>query len=156
VRLSLRAIVVALVIAAAGSALAQETPAVRTLATYGPDILWQPESELSGDIDCDGRPDQALLGRRDDRVYVGVVVSSKPRPEILGFTAGGTVHDAICPEPPVLKIESLDYDPKKTIGRLDGFRRSKRCKGLRLSSGSCSSLRFFWNHKTDELDWWRL
>src|SRR4051794_6119390 len=74
VRLSLRAIVVALVIAAAGSALAQETPAVRTLATYGPDILWQPESELSGDIDCDGRPDQALLGRRDDRVYVGVVV----------------------------------------------------------------------------------
>lgn len=150
------AVVVACLVAAGSPALAQETPAVRTLATYGPDILWQPDSELIGDIDCDGRPDQALLGRRDDRVFVGVIVSSKPRPEILGFTVGGAVHDAICPGPAMLTIESLDYDPKKTIGRLDGFKRSKRCKGLRLSSGRCSSIRFFWNHKTDELDWWRL
>jgi len=156
VRLALRALAVALMLAAAGPTLAQDTPAARTLATYAPDIVWESDSELSGDIDCDGRPDQALLGRRDDRVYVGVVVSSKPRPEILGFTVGGAVHDALCDGPAVLAIESLDYDPKKTIGRLDGFRRSKRCKGLRLSSGRCSSIRFFWNHKIDELDWWRL
>jgi len=153
---ALRAVVVALVVSVSGAVLAQETSALRALTMYGPDVQWEAASELTGDIDCDGRPDQALLGRRDGRVWVGVVVSSKSRPEILTFAVGGAgIQDMICAEPAVLRIESLDYDPKKAAGRIDGFRRSKRCKGLRLSGGDCDSIHFFWNHRTGELDWWR-
>ena len=110
---------------------------------------------LSGDIDCDGRPDQAVLGRRDGKVFVGVVVSSKSRPEILGFAVGASIHDAICAEPAALQVESLNYTPKKSAGRIEGFRRSTRCEGLRLAAAQCESIHVFWNHKIDELDWWR-
>ena len=148
--------IVGFVVSVAGAALAQGTPALRALTTFGPDVQWEAESEVTADVDCDGRPDQALLGRRDGKVFVGLVVSSKVRPEILAFSVGGGIQDAICAEPAALKVESLDYDPRKSVGRLDGFRRSKRCKGLRLSGGQCDSIHFFWNHKKDELDWWRL
>ena len=143
-------------IGVAAVAHAQDTAAFRALATFEPGVRWEAASELTADIDCDGRSDQALLGRGDGRVYVGVIVSSRMRPEILGFGVGSAVHDAICAEPAVLRVESLDYDPKKAGGRVDGFRRSKRCKGLRLSGGACDSIHFFWNHRTKELDWWRL
>ena len=150
------AVVLALLAGVAGSALAQETPAWRALAAYQPAVRWDAASEVTADIDCDGRPDQALLGRSDGRVYVGLVASGQPRPEILGFSIGGGIQDAICAEPAVLRVESLDYDANKAVRRIDGFRRSKRCKGLRLSGGECDSIHFFWNHRTKELDWWRL
>jgi hypothetical protein len=153
---ALRVAALALIAGASGDALAQETPAFQALAAYEPEVRWDASSELSADINCDGRPDQALLGRREGKVYVGLVVSGRARPEILGFGIGGAVQDTICAEPAVLRVESLDYDPKKAGGRLDGFRRSKRCKGLRLSGGQCDSIHFFWNHRTKELDWWRL
>jgi len=152
----LRIALLALLVGAVASAQAQGTPALQALAAFEPEVRWDETSELTADITCDGRPDHALLGRRDGRVYVGLVVSGRPRPEILSFGVGGGIQDAICAEPAVLSVESLDYDPKKAGGRLDGFRRSKRCKGLRLSGGQCDSIHFFWNHRTKELDWWRL
>lgn len=154
--LALRVAVVALLVGVAGAALAQGTPALQALTTFGPDVEWEAASEVTADVDCDGRADQALVGRRDGRIFVGLVVSSKARPEILTFAVGAKIPDAICAEPAVLQVESLDYTPKKSAGRIDGFRRSKRCKGLRLSGGACDSIHFFWNHKTGELDWWRL
>ncbi len=153
---ALRIAVLALMAGGAGGALAQGTPALQALAAYEPEVRWEEASELTGDINCDGRPDQALLGRREGKVYVGLVVSGRARPEILGFGIGGGVQDTICAEPAILRIESLDYDPAKAVGRIDGFRRSKRCKGLKLSGGQCDSIHIFWNHKTKELDWWRL
>ena len=156
--MSMRSAMAALIfmIGLAAAAQAQDTAAFKTLAAFEPGVQWEAASELTADIDCDGRSDQALLGRGEGRVYVGVIVSSRTRPEILGFGVGSGFHDAICAEPAILRVESLDYDPKKAGGRVDGFRRSKRCKGLRLSGGQCDSIHFFWNHRTKELDWWRL
>jgi hypothetical protein len=52
----------------------------------------------------------------------------------------------------VLRVESLDYDPAEAVGKIDGFRRSKTCKGPRLEGGECDSVHVFWNHKTKRLN----
>jgi hypothetical protein len=138
-----------------GVASAQSKDGLRVLATARPEVRWSAATGLKGDFDCDGQPDQAFLGRAGGRVYVGVVRSGHRMPEILDFAVNPGVQEAICAEPAVLRIESLDYDPAKAVGEIPGFRRSKTCKGLRLEGGECDSVHFFWNHKTKRLEWWR-
>ncbi len=141
----------------AGGGEAYSAAVLRAVEAYAPDVKWQAISELAADLDCDGRPDHALLGRHSGNVYVGVVLSSERKPQVLGFAVDPGIQNAICAEPAVLSVESLDYDPPEEMGSIAvaGFRRSKRCKGLRLEGGECDSIHFFWNHKTRRLEWWR-
>jgi hypothetical protein len=120
------------------------------------DIRWETWSVLRGDFDGDGRVDQALLGRGPKRVFVGVVYSSGGKPDILEFAISSGQQAAICSEPAKLEVESLDYDPSDTVGKLEGFERSRTAKGLRLSGGECDDVHLFWNHITKHLGWWRL
>ena len=121
-----------------------------------PNVRWDSKSGLRADFDCDGRPDQAFLGRNAGRVYVGLIRAAAQRPEILDFAVGASIQEEICGEPAELVIESLDYDPEEAVGGIDGFRRSRRCKGLQLRGGECDSIHLFWNHESRSLDWWRL
>jgi hypothetical protein len=125
------------------------------LAAAKPDVKWESATALSADFDCDGRADQAFLGRSGGRVFVGVVGTARSQPAILDFAVGGGMQPAICAEPAVLSIESLDYDPGEAVGEIDGFHRSKACKGLQLEGGQCDSLHLYWNHNTKRLEWWR-
>jgi hypothetical protein len=118
-------------------------------------VQWDARSGLRADLDCDGRADQAFLGRNAGRVYVGVVRAAAIKPEILDFAVDGGVQEAICAEPAKLVVESLDYDPTDAVGPIDGFRRSRACKGLELSGGECDSVHLFWNHALKRIDWWR-
>ena len=143
-------------LALAGGGEAHSPAPLRAVVAYAPDVKWESISELAADLDCDGRPDRALLGRHSGTIYVGVLLSSKREPQLFGFAVDPGIQNAICAEPAVLTIESLDYDPKEEgVGPIAGFRRSKRCKGLRLEGGECDSIHFFWNHKTRRLEWWR-
>jgi hypothetical protein len=126
-----------------GLALAQPADGLRMLSEARPEVRWDAATVLRADFDCDGQPDQAFLGRGGGRVYVAVVRPGKPKPEILDFDVSSIVQQAICGEPAVLRIESLDYDPAEAVGKIEGFRRSKRCKGLRLEGGGCDSVHIF-------------
>jgi hypothetical protein len=121
-----------------------------------PDINWDAKSALTADFDCDGSPDEAFLGRSAGRIYVGVIRAATKQPEILEFGVDASAQDAICQEPAKLEIESLNYDPSGEIGKIDGFRRSRRCKGILLSGGECDPIHLFWDYKTKHLAWWRL
>jgi hypothetical protein len=143
-------------IAGVGLVLAQPKDGLQVLATTRPEVHWSRATAVQGDFDCDGQPDQAFLGRAGGRVYVGVVRSGHRKPEVLDFAVNPGVQAAICAEPAVLRIESLDYNPAEAVGgAIPGFRKSKTCKGLRLEGGECDSIHFFWNHNTKRLEWWR-
>jgi len=135
---------------------AQPLQPIQVLSAAAPDVAWSAGSHLTADFDCDGRADHAFLGRSAGRVYVGLVRDASPEPEVLDFAVDSGVQAAICGEPAELAVESLDYDPTEAVGPIEGFMRSQSCKGLRLSGGECDSVHFFWNHKTRELNWWRL
>jgi hypothetical protein len=130
--------------------------ALERLSAARPKVRWDAKSGLRADFDCDRRQDQAFLGRNAGRVYVGVVRAAAQKPEILDFAVDASIQEAICGEPAKLVVESLDYDPTEAVGSIDGFQRSRRCRGLELSGGQCDSLHLFWNHASKSLDWWRL
>jgi hypothetical protein len=129
--------------------------ALRLLLASRPDIKWDLKSALNADIDCDRAPDKIFLGRAAGKIYVGVVRAAIKEPEILEFRVGFHAQDGICQEPAKLGIESLDYDPADEIGELDGFRRSRRCKGLLLSGGECDPIHLYWNYNVKHMGWWR-
>jgi len=133
--------------------------ALERLSEARPNVRWDAKSGLRADFDCDGRPDQAFLGRNAGRVYVGVVRAAAQKPEILDFAVDASIQEAICGEPAELVVESLDYDPMEAVGSIDRFQRSRRCRcrcrGLELSGGECDSIHLFWNHASNRLDWWR-
>ena len=145
-------------VAAASQSLsgsASSRTALDRLSAAVPAVQWDAKSGLRADLDCDGRVDQAFLGRNSGRVYVGVVRAAATKPEILDFAVDAGIQEAICAEPARLVVESLDYDPTDAVGQVDGFRRSRTCRGLELSGGECDSIHLFWNHASKSLDWWR-
>jgi hypothetical protein len=55
-----------------------------------------------------------------------------------------------------MTIESVDYDPEDEIGvAIQGFRRSKTCKGLNIADDHTDSIHIYWNHYFREFDLWR-
>jgi hypothetical protein len=137
-----------------GNQLRQQD-ALRSLSVSRPDVKWDAKSALSADFDCDGSLDEAFLGRAAGKVFVGLVRAAVKQPEILEFGVDPSAQAAICQEPATLGIESLNYDPTEEVGKIDGFRSSRRCKGLLLSGGQCDPIHLYWNYKTKHLAWWR-
>lgn len=129
---------------------------IQVVSAAAPGVAWTAGSQLTADFDCDGREDHAFLGHHDGRIYVGLVRAASANAEILHFAVDPDVQAAICGEPAELSVESLDYDPTEAVGPIEGFMRSRTCRGLRLSGGECDSVHLFWNYKTRELNWWRL
>ena len=156
------AVLIAVAVVAPSTATAQRSKpttspdtALRALAAARSDVRWSTDNVQMADLDCDGRPDAAALGRSDHNVFVGVVRSGA-KPEILQFAIDAGQQAAICAEPAKLRLDTLDFDPSAEIGSLVGFRRSRVCKGLLLSGGECDPVHIFWNHNDRQFSWWRL
>jgi hypothetical protein len=141
-------------LAIAHGLLAQDSVSVEKAATrYVPGVAWQRRSIVSGNFSCHGRKEQAILGVSASEIVIAVFVNGlDSRPEVLRYSA-----KARNPRTAELKIEDLDYDPKEMVGSdLDGFRRSKSCKGLNLSDGDTDSAHIYWNHKSQRFEDWTL
>jgi hypothetical protein len=136
----------------------RDTPsALQRLAAADSSVVWEPQSVLVGDVDCDGVPDSVFVGRSPSRVAVGVIRANSLVPDILSFGVhGGVVQDEVGSSNAQLTFESLDYDPREEVGEIDGFQRSRVCKGLDLGDGESDSMHLFWNRKSHQLEWWRL
>jgi hypothetical protein len=106
---------------------------------------------VTGDFDCSGRKQQAILRVNKTEIAVLVFVHGiGNRPEILRYLA--TVRN---PNSAELTVESLDYDPKAEIGAdLPGFQRSMTCQGLNLSDGEVDSAHIYWNHNSNHFEDW--
>ncbi|MEO8382502.1 MAG: hypothetical protein ABI779_22775 [Acidobacteriota bacterium] len=155
---------IAVMILMALSLLARASPsdsivegARQELKAFRPGIRWHPV--LRVDINCDGSTDEVFSGRDAKHYYLAAVLGG-PSPRkisIRGFLLEGDSQDSFCGEPSLLEKESMDYDPTEPIGEIpEGFHRSAKCFGLRLVAGECDTFHLFWNHKRNELDWWRL
>jgi hypothetical protein len=134
--------------------LAQDSVSVEKAATrYVPGVAWQRRSIISGNFTCHGRKDQAILGIGASEIVIAVFVNGlDSRPEVLRYSVKARNRKTA-----ELKIEDLDYDPKEMIGSdLDGFTRSKSCKGLNLSDGETDSAHIYWNHKSQRFEDWTL
>lgn len=123
------------------------------------DVTWDKKTIVEIDINCDGKKDYALLGKAIRGVTVAVIVgpvSTKSRIESFEFFVGKHSQDSLCELPAKLRIESLDYDPTEAVGKLPGFRSSKKCNAFGLTDDICDSFHFYWNHEANTLAWWRL
>jgi len=123
---------------------------------FMPGISWKENSVVIGDFTCRGRIEQAILGVSQPetaRPYMILAVfldGINKQPEIIR----DSIHNPAYAE---LTTESLDYDPRENVGdTLEGFQRSKTCKGLNIADGQRDSFHIYWNHESREFDWWSL
>jgi hypothetical protein len=116
---------------------------------YVPGVTWHSESVISGDFTCRGRMEQAILGITAQEIVIVVFINGlQNMPEILR----DKVHT---PADAELTIENLDYDPNEQAGvELEGFLRSKECKGLNIADNHVDSFHVYWNHKDSRFDSW--
>jgi hypothetical protein len=116
---------------------------------YVPGVTWHSESVISGDFTCRGRKEQAILGITAKEIVVVVFINGlQNKPEIVR----DKVHT---PADAELTIEGLDYDPREQVGvELEGFLRSKECKGLNIADNHVDSFHLYWNHKDSKFNWW--
>ena len=122
-------------------------------------VIWDKTSIVEVDINCDGKKDYAILGKSKQGVKVALVVapvSKDSKIHSFEFLVGKHSQDSLCQLPAKLRIESLDYDPTEAVGKLPGFRPSKKCNAFGLTDDTCDSFHFYWNHQTNRLNWWRL
>ncbi len=112
----------------------------------------QDPEPVTGDYDCDERPDQAFLGRAAGKVYVGVIIGRLSEPQVLEFAVDAGVQAAVCSEDVTLETESLDYDPTEMVGELEGFAPSTTCSGLIVAVEDCDSIHMYWNHVATHID----
>ncbi|AIF45961.1 hypothetical protein [Dyella japonica] len=137
--------------------LASESDALTRLQRTSSGHIWDRDSVLKIDIDSDGKPDYVFLSQDSKSASVGLVLGQRGRRVIVHtFPIGDPSQDSLCAAPAGIAKESLDYDPTDEVGAISGFRRSKAGTAFILGEGECDLFHFFWNTKTNNLDWWRL
>jgi hypothetical protein len=127
-------------------------PAIEVAAArYVPGVSWHAESVMTGDFNCRGRKEKAILGTSQSEIVVAVFLDgTNRRPEVLRYSA--KVRD---PASARLTTEDLDFDSQEELGYiLPGFQRSKSCQGLNLSDGLKDSAHIYWNHDSRKFDDW--
>lgn len=120
-------------------------------------VLAQPQT-LAVDLDADHHLDTVVLTQTQKQIEVSVTYGNPTYPsEIFRFPVNPGLEDAVCAVPVVLQREALDYDLTKAVGhKVDGFVRSKNLYGFVVMDKKCDSLHFFFNHKTNKMQYWRL
>ncbi|MFM2124130.1 MAG: hypothetical protein RL328_581, partial [Acidobacteriota bacterium] len=133
--------------------LAQNSAVEAAAKKFVPGVTWKVGSVVAADFTCHGRKESAILGLTESNIVIAVFVNgTDSRPEILRYSA-----QARDPKTAKLSLEGSDYDPKAVIGEeLEGFKRSKTCKGLNLSDGKIDSAHIYWNHLKNHFEAWSL
>ena len=133
------------------------SPAAQAARLVAPRVSWDSTTVVHGDFNGDGKPDAAILGTHQQRVYVAVVLASsskRQKIEVLSFGIGTHSTDSICELPAKLVVEPLECSP--IDDPLPGCRPSPTAAGLVLSGGECDPINFYWDHHKNKLAWWRV
>jgi hypothetical protein len=139
----------------------QVATAVQVLSGAEPHgLTWRYSQHL--DINCDGSLDEFFTAKDSTRAYVAVVlgpISTAAKHSIIALRLDRGSQDGLCGP-----IESLTPETLSTAKELlemvgqepEGYRYSRKCRGLSLGAGECDRFHLFWNHAEGILDWWRL
>jgi hypothetical protein len=136
----------------------EETAAFERLKKIAPKADWAVEKALKVDIDCDGKRDYVFLSQNQKYAQIGLVLGRKDGQSVFiqKIPFNKPNQDSLCEAPASIESESLDYDPTGAVGELPGFVPSKSCSSFILAGGECDVFHFFWNHKNNKPEWWRL
>lgn len=108
------------------------------------------------DINGDGIQDRARLRLESSSVTLEVTLGgAQSRTVNLTFSVGTQSEDSFCTTPVSMTPEDLS-DVTQEAGELEGYEVSTLLRGLRLSDSECDNFHVYWNHKTDDIAWWRL
>ena len=113
---------------------------------------------VSVDLDGDGIADRVTIiknSARDVTLTAEIKKSSGIKKDLLKFYIDAGKQDGFFSWPVELIPEPLDYDPDPGIGHLQGYVKSDRTIGLRISDGECDDFHIYWNHDRQSIDWWR-
>ncbi len=127
--------------------------------TYAAQVTWQNEPAYKIDIDCDGVEDLVSLGTIENDFVIKMSPSSSNVESSLQFGLGqSSRQDAICGLTPKFESYASDAEAQKMLFDevFEGYRTGKQCFDLNISGGECDSITVFYNHKTKQLNWWRL
>jgi hypothetical protein len=127
-------------------------PSIRDAARkFVPGVTWQTRSVVTGDFSCRGLKEHAILGVSPTEIVIAAFLDGTNHPpEVLLYST-----KAWSPSTAKMRIESLDYDPMEELGYdLEGFQRSKICKGLNLRDLKTDSSHIYWNHESHGFDEW--
>lgn len=135
-----------------------KTEALKKLKQTVPKTKWSEKTALKIDIDCDGKSDYVFLSQNREAAQVGLVLGRNKGKSVFTqkIAFKGDSQNCLSIPPAIIMTESLDYDPTDAVGELPGFIRSKSCNAFALGAGGSDAFHFFWNHKHDKLEWWRL
>lgn len=156
ISITLAVIVISLV---SSSAFAEgKADALEKLKNICPNANWAIKTALKIDIDCDGKNDYVFLSQSPKHAQIGLVLGRKNGQSVFTqkIPFNKSNQDSLCEAPASIESESLDYDPTGAVGELPGFIQSKSCSSFILAGGECDVFHFFWNHKNNKLEWWRL
>ncbi len=129
-----------------------------TLA-FGEEVQWQENPVHKIDIDCDGIEDSVHLGHVENDFIVKISSSSSKKDSKLQFgLAQPSRQDAICGTEPKFTTYGSDEEAQRMLFDevFEGYKSGAQCFDLNISGGECDSITVFYNHKTQELNWWRL
>lgn len=120
-------------------------------------LIASAEIKVEGDIDCNGKNDVAEISIKNKKVKVIVTLNNSKKTNEMEFGLGDSIsQSSLCGNKASLHADSLD-DLSDMFGENpSGYKTSKTCIGLNLRGGECDSIHIFWNHKTNQLNWWRL
>ena len=123
------------------------------------EIKWEQESTVSADIDCDGVQDSAIVGYIEADVVIKLNLGRKVDESSMRFGLGNAGRqDSLCGTKATLTArQSNAEEVAEALGDLpEGYMSKEGCFDLNLRGGECDSINVFWNHQTNELNWWRL
>lgn len=107
--------------------------------------------ELSGDFNCDGKPEKAWL--EENEIEARIIVKHKPKNDTVYFEKKEeTIKDAFCEKLATLEVEALSLDKDVMVQmfgeELEGYRKSPKCKGLALKN-QCGTkkIHIYWDGK---------
>jgi hypothetical protein len=115
-------------------------------------------SAVSVDLNGDGIANRVTIVKNSARnvtLTAEIKLPSGIKKDSLKFYIDSGKQDGFCSWPVELTPEPLDYDPDPDIGPLQGYVKSDRAVGLRISDGDCDDFHIYWNHDRQNIDWWR-
>jgi len=118
----------------------------------------QTPTMLSVDLNGDGVADRVTIVKDSGRnvtLAADIKLPNGIKKESIKFHIDRGKQDGFCGWPVGLIAEPLDYDPDPDVGPLQGYVKSNRAVGLRISDGECDDFHINWNHDRQSIDWWR-
>jgi hypothetical protein len=113
---------------------------------------------LSVDLNGDGVADCVTIVKNSARnvtLTAEIKLPNGIKKESLNFFVDRGKQDGFCGWPVELIAEPLDYEPDPAVGPLQGYVKSNRTIGVRISDGRCDDFHIYWNQDRQGIDWWR-